>query len=91
MFGESEYSYRWSAQDLETLDYVPYIGHLTEGNENILVATGYKKWGMTTGIVAGHILTDYIMNRDNPYMELYAPLVSRKTRIWRTSLPLTRM
>ncbi|MDF2854886.1 MAG: (2Fe-2S)-binding protein [Neobacillus sp.] len=73
VFGESDYSYRWSAQDLETLDNVPYIGHLTKNNENIFVATGYKKWGMTTGILAGHILTDYIKKRENPYMELYTP------------------
>ncbi|NHC39850.1 FAD-dependent oxidoreductase [Bacillus sp. MM2020_1] len=73
VFGIKEYDYRWSAQDMVTLDKLPYIGHYTEGRENIFVATGYKKWGMTTGILAGHLLTDYIMKRDNPYMELYTP------------------
>ncbi|MDR7238347.1 FAD-dependent oxidoreductase [Neobacillus drentensis] len=73
VFGIKEYDYRWSAQDMVTLDKLPYIGHYTEGRENVFVATGYKKWGMTTGILAGHLLTDYIMKRDNPYMELYTP------------------
>jgi len=73
VFDLQEYHYRWSAQDLVTLDNVPYIGPVTEAKEHILVATGYKKWGMTSGILAGHLLTDYIMNRDNPYKELYAP------------------
>ncbi|OIK15871.1 (2Fe-2S)-binding protein [Bacillus sp. MUM 116] len=73
VFGISEYTYRWSAQDLVTLDRVPYIGQITENKENVLVATGYKKWGMTTGIFAGHLLTDYVLERDNQYKELYSP------------------
>ncbi|MEW9050923.1 MAG: FAD-dependent oxidoreductase [Neobacillus sp.] len=73
VFGLSEYHYRWSAQDMTTLDKVPYIGPITQDKENILVATGYKKWGMTTGILAGHLLTDYVLKRDNPYKELYSP------------------
>lgn len=72
-FGIEEYSYRWSAQDLVTLDKLPYIGPMTAEKENILVATGYKKWGMTTGIAAAHLLSDYVLNRNNPYKELYSP------------------
>jgi glycine/D-amino acid oxidase-like deaminating enzyme/nitrite reductase/ring-hydroxylating ferredoxin subunit len=72
-FGTSEYIYRWSAQDMVTLDRVAYIGPITENKEKVLVATGYKKWGMTTGILAGHLLTDYVMERENPYKELYSP------------------
>lgn len=72
-FGLKEYHYRWSAQDMVTLDKLPFIGKYSEGRENILIATGYKKWGMTTGILAGHLLTDYVMDRENPYMELYSP------------------
>ncbi|WHY87432.1 FAD-dependent oxidoreductase [Neobacillus novalis] len=73
VFGIKEYEYRWSAQDLVTLDKLPYIGSITAEREHILLATGYKKWGMTTGILAGHLLTDYVLGRDNPYKELYSP------------------
>ncbi|WP_040206196.1 FAD-dependent oxidoreductase [Neobacillus jeddahensis] len=73
VFGIKEYDYRWSAQDLVTLDKVPYIGPITSDRRNILIATGYKKWGMTTGILAGHLLTDYVIGRGNPYEELYSP------------------
>ncbi|MCL6571159.1 MAG: FAD-dependent oxidoreductase [Bacillus sp. (in: Bacteria)] len=73
VFGIKEYDYRWSAQDLVTLDKVPYIGPLTSERDHILVATGYKKWGMTTGILAGHLLSDYVLNRNNPYKDLYSP------------------
>ncbi|MFL6554987.1 MAG: NAD(P)/FAD-dependent oxidoreductase, partial [Bacillus sp. (in: firmicutes)] len=73
VFGLKGYDYRWSAQDMVTLDKLPYIGPLTSVRENILVATGYKNWGMTTGILAGHLLTDYVVKRNNPYKDLYSP------------------
>jgi len=73
-FGIKEYAYRWSAQDLVTLDKVPFIGPMTEARPNILVATGFKKWGMTTGILAGHLLRDYVLDRENSYHALYSPL-----------------
>ncbi|WP_042357012.1 FAD-dependent oxidoreductase [Bacillus rubiinfantis] len=72
-FRVKEILYRWSAQDLVTLDKLPYIGPMTEGRERVLIATGYKKWGMTTGIMAGHLLADYVLAQDSPYKELYTP------------------
>jgi glycine/D-amino acid oxidase-like deaminating enzyme/nitrite reductase/ring-hydroxylating ferredoxin subunit len=73
VFDIKEYQYRWSAQDNVTLDKMPYIGPYTEERKNVLVATGYKKWGMATGILAGHILKDYIIGGTNRYAELYSP------------------
>jgi glycine/D-amino acid oxidase-like deaminating enzyme/nitrite reductase/ring-hydroxylating ferredoxin subunit len=72
-FGIKEIPYRWSAQDLVTLDNVPYIGPITSGKDNILVATGYRKWGMTNGTAAALLLRDIVLERDNPYRELFAP------------------
>lgn len=73
VFGIKDYAYRWSAQDLITVDNLPFIGQFSSEREHILMATGYKKWGMTTGTVAGHLLSDLVLNRDNPYKELYSP------------------
>ncbi|MBM6616857.1 FAD-dependent oxidoreductase [Bacillus suaedaesalsae] len=64
---------RWSAQDLTTLDKLPYIGTITENTPNIFVATGYRKWGMTNGTSAGLILSDLIVNGNSPYEELFSP------------------
>ena len=36
-FGIKEYVYRWRAQDLVTLDKVPYIGPVTAKNEPIFL------------------------------------------------------
>lgn len=72
-FGIAEYGWRWSAQDLHTLDKVPYIGKLTDDRPNIFVATGFRKWGMTHGSVSGLILRDLIIGKENPYEELFSP------------------
>lgn len=72
-FGVEEVPYRWSAQDMTTLDKIPYIGTSTVGYENILVATGFHKWGMAHGAVAGLLLSDQILGNENRYASLYAP------------------
>lgn len=72
-FGVKEILYRWSTQDLKTLDKVPYVGPLTANNPNIFVATGYRGWGMTNGTAAALILADLIQGRNNRFEELYRP------------------
>lgn len=65
--------YRWSTQDYNTLDGLPYIGRLTANTENIFVATGFKKWGMTNSIVSGIIIKDLITKGENPWAQIYDP------------------
>jgi len=72
-FGDWEIAYRWSAQDLTTLDKLPYIGRASTHEPRVLVATGYRKWGMTTGTAAAMLLKDMILGSDNRYEELFAP------------------
>jgi glycine/D-amino acid oxidase-like deaminating enzyme/nitrite reductase/ring-hydroxylating ferredoxin subunit len=69
-FGVKDILYRWSAQDLITLDRVPYIGL---DDENIYSATGYAKWGMTNGTTAAHIMTDLVMGRENRFAGVFDP------------------
>ncbi|MBP1950742.1 FAD-dependent oxidoreductase [Virgibacillus litoralis] len=72
-FGISEFVNRWSAQDLITLDKVPYIGPLTKAQQSVFVATGFRKWGMTNGTLAAKMITDMILQEDTLYKELYTP------------------
>jgi len=71
--GAQEIRFRWSAQDLVTLDKLPYIGPIGVGWERVLVATGYRKWGMTTSTLAAHVLADAVLERDNRYAQLVTP------------------
>lgn len=63
--------YRWATQDCVSLDKVPYIGDFSNLMPNIYIATGYKKWGMTTSHVAAEIIRDKILNKKNKYEEIY--------------------
>lgn len=70
-FGIGEAQYRWSTHDYAPVDKLPYIGRLRRGDEHVLVATGFAKWGMTKGTLAAAVLTDAILGRENAYSELY--------------------
>lgn len=72
-FGIDDLVYRWSAQDLTTLDKLPYIGPITKTQHAIFVATGFRKWGMTNGTIAAKILTNSILEKENPLKDLYTP------------------
>ncbi|WP_121614975.1 FAD-dependent oxidoreductase [Virgibacillus halodenitrificans] len=72
-FTVKDYLYRWSAQDLTTLDKVPYIGRITKNEDAVFIATGFRKWGMTNGTISGKIICDQILNKENVYSELFSP------------------
>ena len=63
VFGLEEIVYRWSAQDLVTLDKLPYIGEITSGQPNILIATGFRKWGMSNGTAAALLFRDMVLGK----------------------------
>ena len=65
--------YHWSTHDYTPVDGLPYIGRLRLGDDRILGATGFAKWGMTKGTLAGLLLTDLIVGRTNEYAALYDP------------------
>ncbi|WP_280771093.1 FAD-dependent oxidoreductase [Salipaludibacillus daqingensis] len=73
VFKATSFPYRWSAQDIYTLDHIPYIGLLTDNYPNAFLATGYRKWGMTSGTGAGILLRDYVMKRETEDMALFQP------------------
>ena len=63
--------YRWSAQDYVPVDHVPFVGPVAPGSERILVATGFKKWGMSNGSAAGVMLADHIAGRENAFAAFF--------------------
>lgn len=65
--------YHWSAQDCIPLDNIPYIGQYSSSTPNLYVATGFKKWGMTSSMVSAMILSDMIIGVENEYKEVFSP------------------
>lgn len=64
---------RWAAQDCMSLDGVPYIGQYSRRTENVYVAAGFNKWGMTSSMAAAQILTDLVLGRPNEYAPAFSP------------------
>jgi glycine/D-amino acid oxidase-like deaminating enzyme/nitrite reductase/ring-hydroxylating ferredoxin subunit len=71
------FEFRWSGQIMEPIDSLALIGRNPLDSDNVYIATGDSGNGMTHGTIAGILLTDLIMGRENPWTQLYDP--SRKT------------
>lgn len=65
--------YHWSTHDHHAIDHVPYIGRFTPVSRHLYVATGFAGWGMSHGVVAGLLLRDLVLGRENPWAALYDP------------------
>jgi glycine/D-amino acid oxidase-like deaminating enzyme/nitrite reductase/ring-hydroxylating ferredoxin subunit len=70
-FGLESVECRWSAQVVESVDGLPFIGK-NAMSERVYVATGFSGNGMTFGTLSAMILTDACLDRDNVYAKLYS-------------------
>lgn len=75
-YPDSHIRYRWAAQDCITLDGSAYIGRYGKNTPDLLVATGFNKWGMTFSMISAMILCDAVHGNENKYARLFDP--SRK-------------
>ena len=64
--------FRWSGQVMEPVDRVAFIGR-NPGDDHIYIATGDSGMGMTHGTIAGLLLSDLILGKDNRWASLYDP------------------
>lgn len=66
------FEHRWSAQDYSPDDGVPYIGPLHRWSRGVHIATGFKKWGLTAGTLAGMLINDAIAGRANDWAPVFS-------------------
>lgn len=71
MYPDCSIKYRWCTEDCISLDKIPYIGEFSRYMTNVYIATGFKKWGITTSCVAANIIKDMILGKKNKYEYLY--------------------
>ncbi|MCL2081614.1 MAG: FAD-dependent oxidoreductase [Oscillospiraceae bacterium] len=69
LYPQAQAAFMWSAQDCMTHDGIPYIGRL---KNNIYIATGFNKWGMTSGMAAADILSDLIIQKENEFADVFS-------------------
>lgn len=72
-FPDAEEKYAWANQDCVTLDGVPYIGQYSPAMPNVLTATGFNLWGMTSSMLAADILADMALERENRFAPAFSP------------------
>ena len=72
-YPDAEIIRKWATQDCMTLGTIPYIGQYSKSTQDIFVATGFNKWGMTSSMVAATILTDMSCERVIEYASVYSP------------------
>ena len=71
MYSDAIIKYKWNTQDCISLDKIPYIGKYSRFYPNMYVATGFKKWGITTSNIASNIIADEILGKENPDKHLF--------------------
>ena len=71
IYPDCNIKYRWNTEDCISLDKIPYIGQYSKLMPNMYVATGFKKWGITTSNIAAEIIANDILERQNPNKNLF--------------------
>lgn len=62
MFPDAKKLEYWTAEDCISLDKIPYIGEFSNVMDNVYVATGFNKWGMTSANISANIIKNEILN-----------------------------
>jgi len=87
--GIKDIAFRWSGQVMDSVDGIAFIGRNPKDDPNIYIASGDSGAGLTHGTIAGIILRDLILGRDNAWAVLYDP--ARKTRSVSATFPHERL
>ncbi len=64
---------QWATQDCMSLDNIQYIGQYSKHTQNLYVATGFNKWGMTSSMLSAMILKDMILGIENEFEKVFTP------------------
>jgi glycine/D-amino acid oxidase-like deaminating enzyme/nitrite reductase/ring-hydroxylating ferredoxin subunit len=71
--GAGQTLFHWSTQDYYSLDKLPFVGKVPAGADRLFTATGFSAWGMSNGMAAAIMLTDLVLERENPWVEVFSP------------------
>lgn len=63
----------WSAQDCMSHDDIPFIGRYSVFRKNWYVATGFKKWGMTSSMIAAAMISNMICGGNFGEKNVFSP------------------
>ena len=61
--------YQWFTEDCMPIDSLPFVGRYSKKNPDIILVTGFQKWGFTNSHAAAKNVTNMLLN--NEYNDLY--------------------
>jgi glycine/D-amino acid oxidase-like deaminating enzyme len=71
-FPAARETHAWSAQDYTPAHALPYVGPLLPGLDEIVVAGGFSKWGMTNGVASALALSSLLLGGRTDWAEAMA-------------------
>lgn len=69
---EGDPVYAWSGQFMQPIDALAFIGR-NPADRNVYIVTGDSGNGITHGTIAGMLIADLVLGRDNPWADVYDP------------------
>jgi glycine/D-amino acid oxidase-like deaminating enzyme/nitrite reductase/ring-hydroxylating ferredoxin subunit len=79
-FPKAEETHAWSAQDYVPHHALPFVGPILPGRDEVLVAGGFAKWGLTNGPAAALALAGRILGGHQDWAAILEPWRSRELR-----------
>lgn len=67
----AEIKNKWFTEDCMTIDSLPFVGSYSHRNPDILLVTGFNKWGFTNSHIAAKNITNMLLGKK--YNNLYNP------------------
>lgn len=64
---------RWSGQVVNSVDGIGFIGRNPGDDSNVYIATGDTGNGLTNGTIAGMLISDMVLGRENAWQSVYDP------------------
>jgi glycine/D-amino acid oxidase-like deaminating enzyme/nitrite reductase/ring-hydroxylating ferredoxin subunit len=77
---EAVETHAWSAQDYVPHHALPYAGPILPGNDEIFVAGGYSKWGMTNAVAASLALSAQLLGSPPGWAQVLRPYAPTELR-----------
>jgi glycine/D-amino acid oxidase-like deaminating enzyme/nitrite reductase/ring-hydroxylating ferredoxin subunit len=68
-----EVKYRWSGQFMETHDGLAFLGRYSDDEPNVFLITGDSGMGMTHGTIGGILVSDLVLENENPWVDVFDP------------------
>lgn len=79
-YPHAEETHAWSAQDYVPHHALPFVGPVLPGADQVLVAGGFSKWGLTNGPAAALALAGRILGGHQEWAGVFEPWRSRELR-----------